>query len=54
MTYFITSKFFLTPSFDIEIKEQKKITKFLALLDLSGVGTIISKYEKNAIKWIES
>ena len=47
MAYFITSKFFLTPSFDIEVKEQEKITKFLRLLDSSGVGAIISKYEKN-------
>lgn len=47
MTYFITGKFFLTPSFDIEVKEQEKITNFLRFLDSSGVGTIISKYEKN-------
>ena len=46
MLYFNTGKIFLVPSFDIEVKEQEKIERFLALLDNSGVGKIIDKYIK--------
>ena len=47
MPYFNTGKIFLVPSFDIEVKEQEKIERFLTLLDNSGVGKIIDKYIKN-------
>lgn len=47
MPYFNTGKMFLVPSFDLEVKEQEKIGKFLTLLDNSGVSKIIDKYIKN-------
>ena len=47
MPYFNIGKTFLVPSFDLEVKEQEKIGRFLALLDNSGVGRIIDKYIKN-------
>lgn len=47
MPYFNTRKIFLVPSFDLEVKEQERIERFLTLLDNSGVGKIIEKYIKN-------
>lgn len=48
MPYFITRKVFLFPSFDLEEKEREKISKFLMLLEKSGVGdVVVSKYVKN-------
>lgn len=46
MAYFNTSKVFLTPSFDLEEKEQRKIDRYLCFLENSRVGEIISKYVK--------
>lgn len=47
MHYFSTSKLFLVPSFDLDVKEMNKIENFLLFLDKSGVGEIISKYVNN-------
>lgn len=47
MPYFNMRKSFLLPSFDLEVKEQEKIERFLQLLDDSGVGKVISTYVKN-------
>lgn len=47
MHYFSTSKLFLVPSFDLDVKEMNKIENFLLFLDNSGVGEIISKYVNN-------
>lgn len=47
MSYFTTRKTFLTPSFDISVKEEQKIIKFLTLLEKSGVGSIIEKHIQN-------
>ena len=47
MLYFNTGKIFLVPSFDLEVKEQERIERFLTLLDNSGVGKIIEKHIKN-------
>lgn len=47
MLYFNTERIFLVPSFDLEVKEKEKMTKFLTLLDNSGVGKVIEKYIKN-------
>lgn len=47
MGCFNNRRTFLVPSFDLEVKEQTKIEKFLSLLDNSGVGEIISRYIKN-------
>ena len=50
MPYFNTERIFLVPSLDLEVKEKEKMTKFLTLLDNSGVGEIINKYIKNKSK----
>lgn len=47
MNYFTTSKVFLLPSFDLDVKEQQKIDRFLLFLENSGVGDIISYYVIN-------
>ena len=47
MPYFNTGKIFLFPSFDLEEKEREEISKFLTLLDNSGVANVISKYVRN-------
>lgn len=47
MLYFNIERIFLVPSFDLEVKEKEKMTKFLTLLDNSGVGKVIEKYIKN-------
>ena len=47
MPYFIISKIFLIPSFDLEVKEREKIDRFLLFLENSQVGNVISKYVKN-------
>lgn len=47
MPYFITSKVFLTPSFELDVKEREKIDRFLQFLESSGVGSIISNYVNN-------
>lgn len=47
MPYFNTEKIFLVPSLDLEVKEKEKMSKFLTLLDNSGVGEIIAKYVRN-------
>ena len=47
MSHFTTSKIFLLPSFDLEVKEQQKISRFLQFLEDSGVGVVISKYVQN-------
>jgi hypothetical protein len=49
MHYFNIGKTFLLPSFDLDVKEQLKIERFLQLLDDSGVDTIISKYIKSIL-----
>lgn len=48
MKYFTIRKVFMIPSFDLEVKEQEKIDKFLLLLERSGVGEIISQYVNNS------
>lgn len=47
MTYFTTSKIFLVPSFELDVKESEKIDKFLLFLENSQVGNVITKYVKN-------
>ena len=47
MSHFTTSKVFLLPSFDLEVKEQQKISRFLQFLEDSDVGVVISKYVQN-------
>ncbi len=47
MAYFTTRKVFMMPSFDLEVKEQAKMDRFLLLLENSGVGEIIARYVKN-------
>ncbi len=47
MPYFTTSKIFLIPSFELDVKEMEKIEKFLLFLENSSVGNIISKYVNN-------
>lgn len=47
MTYFTTSKIFLVPSFELDVKEREKIEKFLLFLENSQVGNVITKYVKN-------
>ena len=47
MPYFNTGKIFLFPSFDLEEKEREEISKFLTLLDKSGVANVISRYVRN-------
>ena len=47
MPYFNTGKIFLFPSFDLEEKEREEISKFLTLLDNSGVANVITKYVRN-------
>ena len=47
MPCFNTGKTFLLPSFDLEVKEQKAVERFLALLDDSGVGKVIDRYIRN-------
>ena len=47
MPYFTTGKIFLIPSFDLDVKEQKKIDLYLRFLEESGVGVLISKYVQN-------
>lgn len=47
MSYFTTRKIFLTPSFDINVKEEEKIIKFLCLLEDSKVSSIINMFIKN-------
>lgn len=47
MPYFITSKVFLVPSFDLDEKDRTKIDRFLMFLEKSHVGDVISKYVKN-------
>ena len=36
MAYFTTRKVFMMPSFDLEVKEQAKMDRFLLLLENSG------------------
>lgn len=48
MAYFTNSKVFLLPSFDLEVKEQDKIDRFLSFLEHSGVGAVIEKEVRNA------
>ena len=50
MKYFTTRKQFLLPSFELNIKEQEKLDKFLLILDKSGVAELIRKGEKNFSK----
>ena len=50
MAYFTTRKVFMMPSFDLEVKEQAKMDRFLLLLENSGVGEIIARYVKNQSK----
>ncbi len=47
MAYFTTSKIFLVPSFELEVKESEKIDKFLLFLENSDVGNVIAKYVNN-------
>ncbi|MBQ8141540.1 MAG: hypothetical protein IJ194_00060, partial [Bacilli bacterium] len=50
MSYFTTDKIFLLPSFDLEVKEQQKINRFLQFLEDSRVGVVIAKYVQNETK----
>lgn len=43
MSYFTTSKVFLVPSFTLEAKETEIFDRYLAFLEKSGVGRIISE-----------
>lgn len=43
MSYFTIRKQFLMPSFDLSLKEQKKLDRFLLMLEKSGVGELLSK-----------
>ena len=47
MSYFITRKMFLTPSFELNVEEEEKLLKFLMFLEKSNVSFIISKYIEN-------
>lgn len=47
MSYFTTRKVFLTPSFDLDEKEEEKLLKFLNLLENSNVSSIIEKSIQN-------
>ncbi|MGN1296010.1 MAG: transposase [Bacilli bacterium] len=47
MSYFTTRKIFLTPSFDLNVKEEEKILRFLHLLEEANVASIINKCVKN-------
>lgn len=47
MSYFTTRKVFLIPSFDLNVKEEEKILRFLHLLEESNVASIINKWVKN-------
>lgn len=47
MSYFITRKMFLTPSFELNVKEEEKLLKFLMFLEKSNVSSIINKYIGN-------
>lgn len=44
MSYF---KLFLIPSFDINVKEEEKNSKFLKLFEKFGIGSIIEQCIKN-------
>lgn len=46
MSYFTTSRVILFPSFTLEDKETEKLDRFLAFLEDSGVGRIISESSK--------
>ena len=47
MSHFITRKMFLTPSFELNVKEEEKLLKFLMFLEKSNVSSIINKYIGN-------
>ena len=47
MNDFSTRKLFLTPSFELGVKETLIFDRFYKFLDLSGVGRVIQKYIKN-------
>ena len=47
MSYFITRKMFLTPSFELNVEEEDKLLKFLLFLENSNVSSIINKYIEN-------
>lgn len=47
MSYFLTRKLFLTPSFDLDVKETQLFERFLQYLEDSGVGAVIEKHVKN-------
>lgn len=53
MSYFTTRKVFLTPSFDLNVKEEEKILSFLHLLEESNVASIINKCVKNNTSQVE-
>ena len=46
MSYFTTRKTFFIPSFELNMKEEEKIFKFLCLLEKSNVSSIIEKKYK--------
>ncbi len=50
MAFFTKRKTFLMPCFDIDLKEEKKLVKFLKFLENSGVGNIIFNYVNNNTK----
>ena len=47
MSFLGARKIFLIPSFELNVKEEEKILKFLKFLEESNVGNIISRYINN-------
>lgn len=50
MNYFTTRKQFLLPSFELNVKEQQKLDKFLMILDKSNVAELIRKGDEYSSK----
>lgn len=50
MAFFTKRKTFLMPCFDIDLKEERKLIRFLTFLENSGVGYIIFNYVNNNTK----
>ena len=47
MTNFTTRKTFLLPSFDLDVKEEEKMYRFLTLLERSGISSLFPKRNEN-------
>ncbi len=50
MAFFTDKESFLTPCFDIDLKEEEKLIKFLKFLEDYSVGHIIFNYVNNNTK----